>query len=62
MGPHAGFILAAYLVTALVLGGAIAAILLDLRSQRRVLAALSARLAERPGPVQMAERGDDDDL
>lgn len=40
LGPHGGFILAAYLASALILCGLAAAILLDRRAQRRALAAL----------------------
>lgn len=47
LGPHAGFILASYAAVALVLGGLIAAILLDHRAQKRALAALEQRGAGR---------------
>jgi heme exporter protein D len=40
---HAGFILAAYLVTALVLAGLVAWIVMDGRALRRRLAELEAR-------------------
>jgi heme exporter protein D len=43
MGPHATFILAAYLVTALVIGGLILRAVLDHRAQSRALADLEAR-------------------
>jgi heme exporter protein D len=44
MAPaHAGFILAAYLLTAVVLGGVFLWIILDGRAQRRRLADLEAR-------------------
>lgn len=49
LGPHAGFILAAYLAAAVILGGLAAAILLDRRAQRRALAALEDRGAGRRG-------------
>lgn len=49
LGPHGGFILAAYLATALILAGLAAAILLDRRAQRRALAALEERGAGRRG-------------
>lgn len=49
LGPHAGFILAAYLAMAVILGGLAAAILLDRRAQRRALAALEERGAGRRG-------------
>jgi heme exporter protein CcmD len=47
LGPHAGFILAAYLATAAILTGLTLAILLDRRAQRRALAALEERGAGR---------------
>lgn len=47
LGPHAGFILAAYLAALMILGGLAAAILLDRRAQRRALAALEERGAGR---------------
>ncbi|HEV7339506.1 MAG TPA: heme exporter protein CcmD [Bosea sp. (in: a-proteobacteria)] len=40
LGPHGGFILAAYLASGLILCGLAALILLDRRAQRRALAAL----------------------
>jgi heme exporter protein CcmD len=49
LGPHAGFILAAYLATAAILIGLTLAILLDRRAQRRALAALEERGAGRRG-------------
>ena len=42
-GAHAGFILAAYAVTAVVLVGMVAWIVLDGRSQRRRIADLESR-------------------
>lgn len=48
MTPHAGFIVAAFLVTALVLGGTVAAVLIDHRAQRRSLARLAALDPGRP--------------
>jgi heme exporter protein CcmD len=41
--PHIGFILAAYAVTAAVVGGAVAAVLLDRRALLRSLERLEAR-------------------
>ncbi len=41
--PHIGFILASYGVTVVVLGGTIAAVLLDRRALTRSLARLEAR-------------------
>ncbi len=43
MWPHAGFIIAAYLVTAVVLAVTVVWIVLDGRLQRRRLAELEAR-------------------
>jgi heme exporter protein D len=43
LGPHADFILAAYVVAAIVLGGLIAWVFLDYRAQTRTLAELEAR-------------------
>jgi len=49
LGPHAGFILAAYLAAAMIIGGLAAAILFDRRAQRRALASLEQRGAGRRG-------------
>jgi heme exporter protein D len=47
---HLGYIVAAYLATAIVLLGTIAAVALDLRAQKRRLAAIEARgMRRRPG-------------
>ncbi len=46
---HAGFILAAYLATALVVGGLVAWIVLDGRAQKRKLADLEAEGIGRRG-------------
>jgi heme exporter protein D len=43
MGAHAGFVLAAYAVAALILAGLIAWVVLDRRVQARALADLEAR-------------------
>lgn len=43
LGPHWGFIVASYVISAAVLGGLVAWILADLRAQRRTLADLEAR-------------------
>jgi heme exporter protein D len=43
LGPHAGFIVAAYAVTALVLAGLIVWVVADQRAQARALADLEAR-------------------
>ena len=56
LGPHAGFILAAYTAGAVVVAVLVGWIILDYRSQRRVLAELEAegvtrRSAARPKEV-----------
>ncbi len=43
LGPHADFILAAYAVAVVVIGGLIAWVVLDHRAQQRILADLEAR-------------------
>ena len=43
LGPHAAFIIAAYLMAALVVIGLIAWVLADYQAQQRVLADLEAR-------------------
>ena len=43
LGPHAGFILAAYGAFFVVLGGLIAAVLIDHAKQKKALAALERR-------------------
>ena len=52
LGPHAGFIVAAYAVAVLVIAALIAWVMLDHRTQQRRLAALEAsgvtRRSERP--------------
>jgi heme exporter protein D len=53
MQPHTGFIVAAFLATALLLAGMVAVIVLDYRVQRREL----ARLA--PGPANRATQEDE---
>ena len=45
---HAGYILAAYLVSALVLGGMIGWVILDLRAQKRRLRRLEEAGLRRP--------------
>jgi heme exporter protein D len=54
LGPHAGFILAAYAAAAIIVGGLIAWIVIDYRAQMRALADLEARgvtrRSERTGP------------
>ncbi len=47
MGPHAAFILAAYAITALVIGGLVLRAVLDHRAQSRALADLESRGAGR---------------
>ena len=51
LGPHGGFILAAYLASGLILCGLAALILLDRRAQRRALA-----LLERQGIGRRSDR------
>lgn len=46
LGPHGGFILAAYAATALVLGGLALAIWADYRAQQRLLADLEGRTVD----------------
>ena len=43
LGPHAAFIVASYVMAALVVLGLIAWVIADFRAQRRVLADLEAR-------------------
>jgi heme exporter protein D len=43
LGPHAAFIVAAYLITALVVAGLVAWVIADRRAQARALANLDAR-------------------
>jgi heme exporter protein D len=54
LGPHAGFIWAAYAVTGLVLAALVASLLLDGRRQQRLIDELEARgvrrRSERGGP------------
>ena len=53
LGPHAAFIIAAYLITALVLLGLIAWVIADRRAQARALADLEARgVRRRSEPAQ----------
>jgi heme exporter protein D len=49
LGPHGAFIIAAYAVTVVIIGGLIAAAVLDQRAQRRALDALEARGVRRRG-------------
>jgi heme exporter protein D len=52
LGPHAGFIIAAYAIAVLVIAALVAWVVLDHRAQQRRLAALEAsgvtRRSERP--------------
>jgi heme exporter protein D len=53
LGPHAGFIIAAYAVTAAVVLGLIAWVIADRRAQTRALADLDARgVRRRSEPVR----------
>lgn len=57
--PHVGFVIAAYLLTFVVLGGLIAVTVLSLRSRQRHLQRLESRLAERKKggePIENADR------
>ena len=47
LGPHAGFILAAYAFTALVVGGLIVNALRDHRAQKRALSGLQDESGDR---------------
>jgi heme exporter protein D len=47
LGPHAGFIVAAYVAAALVVAGLIAWVIADYETQRRLLADLEARGVKR---------------
>ena len=51
LGPHAAFILAAYVVTAAVVAGLIAWVWLDFRAQKRVLGDLEAHGVTRRSAV-----------
>ena len=58
MGPHTGFIVASFATTAVVLGGLVAAVLIDARVQRRALARLRTLNPAR-APVRDAARQDE---
>jgi heme exporter protein D len=47
LGPHAGFIVAAYALALVLVAGLLAWVVLDYRRQRRLLAELEARGARR---------------
>jgi len=49
LGPHAGFIVAAYATAAIVIGALAAWVALDHRAQMRALAELEAKGGGRPG-------------
>jgi heme exporter protein D len=53
LGPHAAFIIAAYLMAALVVIGLIAWVLADYDAQRRLLADLEARGVTRRSNAQV---------
>jgi heme exporter protein D len=55
LGPHASFIIAAYVMAALVVIGLIAWVLADYDTQRRRLAALDARGVTRRSETKAAE-------
>jgi heme exporter protein D len=54
LGPHAGFILAAYAIAAVVIAALIAWVMIDHRAQRRLLGMMEARgvtrRSQRPTP------------
>lgn len=54
--PHAGFIIASYALTALVVGGLVLRVLMDHRALRRALAQLEARGVRRRSARQEAAR------
>lgn len=56
LGPHAGFIIAAYLVTAAVVLSLIGWVVADQRIQRRRLAELESRGSPRRQPVTAPSR------
>lgn len=56
LGPHASFIVAAYIVTAIVVIGMVAWILRDYAAQRRILGDLEARGIKRRS---QSPRGDE---
>jgi heme exporter protein D len=49
LGPHAGFIVAAYATVAVVIGALVAWVVLDYRAQSRALAELEAKGMGRRG-------------
>jgi heme exporter protein D len=55
LGPHAAFIVAAYLITAIVLAGLIAWVVIDHRAQARALADLDARGVRRRSETAQAK-------
>ena len=54
-GPHAAFIVAAYLITAIVVAGLIAWVMFDHRTQVRALAELDARGVRRRSETAQAK-------
>lgn len=60
MPAHLGFIVAAFVITGLVLLGTVAAILADYRAQLRALARLSSLAGPRASPEATAGRRADD--
>lgn len=55
LGPHAGFILAAYAVTSLVVAGLVVWVLADYRAQRRSLSDLESRGVTRRSTARRRE-------
>jgi heme exporter protein D len=58
LGPHGFFIVAAYAVTAVVVGGLILRAVLEHRAQRRALAALESRGVRRRSDVPVSASGE----
>ena len=54
LGPHAAFIVAAYLITAIVVTGLVAWVVFDHRAQARALADLDARGVRRRSETAQA--------
>jgi heme exporter protein D len=58
LGPHAFFIVAAYVVTGVIVGGLILRAVVEHRSQRRALAALESRGVRRRSDVPTIASGE----
>lgn len=57
LGPHAAYIIASYAAVIVILGGLIAAVLLDHRAQTRALAQFEARGVGRRGTAPKPKTG-----